>query len=118
MNPFLDPWSRETDTLANYNRVQLLLRQIDISTQILNIYLKQYETKKNIPKQAILSNIITESQKLTRLISELRTINQPSPGSIPIIISGTETIARQILHRCQALLLQANLADIECLKAH
>ena len=117
MNEFLNPYLRETNPLSNYYRIQQLLKQIEISTQILTIYLKQYETKKDISFRDIFQQMLSESNNLTRLLSELKRLNQPSPDTIPITISAIENIAKQVLQKTQATLLKTNMNNPEFNKA-
>jgi len=109
MNEFLNPYLRETNPLSNYYRIQQLLKQIEISTQILSIYLKRYETKPEAFEQEILIPILTESNKLTQLLSTLKTLNQPTSETFPIIISPIENIAKKILYETQNLLIKAKM---------
>jgi len=109
MNEFLNPYLRETNPLSNYYRIQQLLKQIEISTQILTIYLKKYETKPDTFEQEILIPILTESNKITQLLSTLKQMNQSSPDTFPIIISPIENIAKKILYETQNLLIKAKM---------
>jgi len=111
MNEFLNPYLRETNPLSNYYRIQQLLKQIEISTQILTIYIKKYETKPETFEQEILIPILTESNKLTQLLKGLKQLNHPSPDTFPIVISQTEQIAVQTQYKVQTLLLNSGIKN-------